>query len=255
MKLLFTFVFLITTNLGAEVESCLTTGLESIQEEANQLLQISEYPKMKMSYSVDPQCRYSVISEVVIPSTIISPEEFLRIKIMNPDVNIASADSKKVLRYDMEKEDENFRQVIRTVKNGVAVDIKSLCTKTKVFNDRASVTCKVDAGATKIKGVFKLFVDNEVTITCSNVGSGLKKCIFKTVGLANSIPLLANSCDLAAPGAAETFESTYRLAYYITHGHLGNITSGKTAVNRMYLASKNHKDLGKKQINLSEETK
>lgn len=53
---------------------------------------------------------------------------------------------------------------------------------------------------------------------------------------------------MAAPGAAETLESTYRLAHYITHGNTANISKANQAILSFRKKAKDNPGNGKKLV-------
>jgi hypothetical protein len=204
-------------------------------------------PSMKYSYTLNQDCSYRLVSEVEIPSPIEDVDDFMKSKIINPAVNLASANRAEVLAYGIAPSGPGtYNQVMQVKKKGMTTKIFSQCRLTG-----GTFACAVDATRTKFKGMFPLFVKNETTITCSNKAAGLKKCSFTTVGKAAGIPFVAGACELAAPGAAETFEQIYRLAHYITHGNVTNLNKVDQSILGFRNKAKGNPGNGKKVVSVS----
>jgi hypothetical protein len=229
----------------------LTVACFSIYAEAG----VENEVKMKMKYRLDPDCRYTLVSEVTIPSTIQSAKEFISSEIMNPAINFASSDKDEVLGYQLNKATDGYEQIIKVKKNGFSTRIYSACSNLLGDEQEASFVCIVDTKKTKFKGMIKLFKENETRIECSKADTNIMKCTFRTIGRANSIPFFGDSCDLAAPGASDTFKATYRLAHYLTYGNVDSLRSGDSAISRLYLKAKDHPDRGKVKVLINEEIK
>ncbi len=218
--------------------------LQALQESGG-----SDGLKMSFDYSLDKDCNYTVSSDVIIPNSD-SLDDFMK-KLLDPATNLASADKSKVSDIKVTPEGSEFKQVAIAKKNGIRAEIISACKFTVKSSSLASYNCKTNVEASKTKGLasFRLFEKNETTVICQ---SGTpKKCKFTTSGKAKSI-LTKSSCDLAAPGAAETFESTYRLAHYMVHGNVNNIKKGKDVVDRFYTKAKGHSSIGKAAFSIND---
>lgn len=203
-------------------------------------------PVMKFNYTLTPDCSYRLNTEIEIPNAD-DLDHFMTEKIINPKVNLASADKTKILKYSLTPSGAGtFNQLMRVKKKGISVEVNSVCRLTGgVF------ACRVDTNKSKFKGILPIFERNETTITCSQKSPGLKKCSFVTAGKAKSIPFVAGACDMAAPGAAETIESTYRLAHYITHGNTNNLTKANQAILAFRKKAKDNPGNGKKIVTVS----
>lgn len=250
MRFLIVLVFLSSSLFAEESFQCLENPHSSLTEfiEANQAA--SDMPKATFSYELSSACVYKVITEVQIPNN--RPlSEFME-KVTNPAVNLASSDREKIINTKVTPEGNGFKQVITAKKKGFSVDILSNCEYSKKTSSEMVYECKVNPTKTTFK-TFKLFEFNETVISCKVLSQEMKSCTFKTTGKAKSIPFVGNSCKLASPGAADTFEASYRLAHYLTHGDVRNVHRGDEAVSRFYQRSKDHPQIGKTSFTLKEE--
>lgn len=218
------------------------------------MLEITEYKEsgleMSFDYSLSKDCTYTVSSEVSIPNSE-SLDQFMK-RLLDPAVNLASADRSKVTDMKVTPSGPEFKQIATAKKNGIKAEIISTCKFTAKTDHQAIYVCKTNVDQSKTKGIasFKLFDRNETMISCQS--GNPKKCRFITVGKAKSL-LTKSSCDLAAPGATETFETTYRLAHYLTYGNVNNIKAGKDVVDRFYLKAKDHTSIGKTNFSLKDD--
>jgi hypothetical protein len=245
-------ILLVPFNASASQSlSCEVDQFQALKEFIENVQSVSEFPHMKMSYSLSADCVYTLTSEVEI-SDDNSLKDFMINKIINPKMTIESNRDRVLDNTVTEQKSGGYKQVTTVKKDGLSVDIESSCKFLKKFSDEISYECRVNPSKSKFKGIFKLFDSNLTLISCKPGLEGIKKCIFKTIGKANSIPLIGNSCDLASAGAAETFESIYRLSHYITHGNVANINRGKEAIDRFYSKAQKHPDNGKKSIKITE---
>lgn len=200
-------------------------------------------PSAKFNFTLAPDCSYKLTTEVEIPSDD-DLSDFVEQKIINPKVNFASADKTKVLKYALAPTGENtYNQVMKVKKKGISVEVHSFCRLSG-----GTFACKVDTHKSKFKGIIPIFERNDTVITCVAKNPDMKKCTFVTSGKAKSIPFLAGACDLAAPGAAETIESTYRLAHYITHGNTNNISKANQSILAFRKKAKDNPGNGKKTV-------
>lgn len=251
-KTLLLLGFILNVHATEEI-SCEYEPFPELQQLAEYAQDSSDFPRMKMSYTLNKECQYTVVSTVEIPNTD-SLQSFMN-KVIDPKVNFASANKEMLVKQTLTREGNSYKQVAVVKKSGTTVDLISKCRYSKEASDEVIFSCDVDADKSKSRGIISIrpFQYNSSSISCKVSSPGIKKCVFKTVGKAKSIPMVKGHCELASPGATETFDSTYRLAHYLTHGNVRNIKRGKAAVDKFYRNSKDHPQIGKSTFTIQDE--
>lgn len=251
MKMTYFLVMLfVSVNLHAQ-QTCEIDNNKRLDSNIDDLQAMLCIPTMRYNYTLNPDCSYDLNAEVEIPNDNPDLNAFMRSVIINPRTNLESADRSEVLGLTMTPiTNGNFSQVASVSKKGMSTKIYSNC---QLISNASSATtsCAVDTGKTKIKGLFSIFVRNNTQITCTNRSREMKLCRFRTSGKAGSIPLAPGPCTLGAAGAAETFESIYRLAHYATHGNVRNLSKMRPSIDQFRARTRDNPNNGKRAVTFS----
>lgn len=190
-------------------------------------------PKVKAEYALNADCQYTVKTVADISSNK-SLADFMG-ELISKDSNTKSA-NKNLQNYEMKQVGDNaWEQTVKASKSGVNATIVNSCRYTTLSANKMVFTCG-------LKGANKYIEKNTTSIACENGSSGIKKCIFETVGKAKPYTKLGitlkNACDLAAGGAAETVNGVARLAQYISNGKVDENKWAKPGAD-FYTSAKN----------------
>jgi hypothetical protein len=229
LLLLLTFIFFSTYGEGSE--------LCQDSDSLTALSQVVDSPRfqMTMDYRLSKDCHYRVNSEVVFPSSL-SIGQILE-KLVDKPTNLLVANPERVENYEY----VNGTQITKAKKSGLRANIVTNCSTTA-----SRLICKTDSKKTKAMGQ-ELFEYNDYSVTCSEQAPTIRKCKFATSGKAKGM-LIKGSCDLAAGGAVETFEATYRMVNYLSTGTNNLNEKAKLKLNEFYMKASTHEQKGKGDV-------
>ena len=211
---------------------------DEYQDLAQMLVTTINSPSMSMKYKLTKNCDYTVTSEIEFESKL-SNSELIK-KLLDETTNKTIGDKDKFVSYEY----KNGVQTTKAKKSGVTATIVNNCTTSS-----SGLNCKTDTSKSTAIGK-ELFEYNSLTTTCSETSPGFKKCKFETKGKAKGM-LFKGSCSLAAGGAVETFDATYRMINYISTGGTKNSTNVKQKLTDFYNKASGDKNIGKAEININ----
>lgn len=216
-----------------EVESSITEVKSQIHDLQNMMC----LPKISYIYSRGADCGYNLGVTIDIPSNIPSAQDFLMNKMMNPSVNLASADRSMMLAYSLkskglsQKKEPIFEQIVKGKKSGVSMNVYSSCVN-RGNPTQSTMICVTDAKRSAVLFVHPIAYST-TSVTCINLNASTKRCVVNNAAKLNDLPLgKGKSCELAPKAAAQGIMAFYRLAHFITHGHAEGLERGSKMVEK-----------------------
>jgi hypothetical protein len=216
-----------------------------------------DYPKMKVKYTLAPDCKYTLESRVIVPAQNKSPKQMI-MEYMSPNNNLSSANRDILKNQTFVSSKKGFIQTSKVTKSLMSATVQSKCNYTLDNPKQSEIECNVLPENSKIDSWPYPQIINHGTskINCSylSTDSNYMDCKFSTIGRSNRI-LHRSACSLAAGGATESFEGIYRLSHYITHKNVRNISAAKAKIDEFYNAASSHGSIGRSEFTIEKTLK